>query len=136
MDVVDIVEAIYAPNDSDADWLRGVVSAARPPLRDWRVLVRARWSLVDHFETNGERYVVARLNPPESIVLGVLAPRERHVLAYAAAGHSNKLIAYDLGISPSTVRVLFSRLMAKLNLDSREDAIACWRNAWAPRTPG
>lgn len=98
-------------------------------LGEWRVLVRARWSLVDQFETGGQRYVVARANEPHVAALATLTPRELQVLAYAAAGHSNKLIAYELGISASTVRVLFARLTAKLGVGTRAAAVARWTRA-------
>ncbi len=90
----------------------------------WRASVSARWSLVDQFESDGRRYVVARRNDvpgqgPES-----LSPRERQALALAAMGHHNKLVAYEMGISASTVRVLLTRAFKKLGVRSRAEAIA------------
>jgi DNA-binding CsgD family transcriptional regulator len=41
------------------------------------------------------------------------------VLAYAAMGHSNKEIAYELGITHSTVKVLLFRARLKLRVSSR-----------------
>jgi DNA-binding NarL/FixJ family response regulator len=52
-----------------------------------------------------------------------LSEREREVLAMAAMGHHNKLIAYELGLAHSTVRVLLHRAAAKLGAACRRDAI-------------
>ena len=36
-------------------------------IRDWRGLVSARWTLVDRYERDGKRYVLARENGPEPV---------------------------------------------------------------------
>jgi DNA-binding CsgD family transcriptional regulator len=95
----------------------------------WQGLVQARWSLVDRFESDGKRYVVARENEPQPRGLGGLSMRERQVVAYAALGHDNKVIAYDLGIAHSTVRVLLSRAASKLGVSSRQDLIHAYRSS-------
>jgi DNA-binding CsgD family transcriptional regulator len=43
-----------------------------------------------------------------------LSPREHEVVRLVALGQSNKAIAYELGLSPSTVGVLLWRAAAKL----------------------
>ena len=96
----------------------------------WRTLVDAELTLLDHFERGGKRYVVAVANPPESAAakaLASLAPRERQVVAAAAAGRTNKLIAYELGIADSTVRVLLARAMGRLGASSRQELVAIVR---------
>ena len=45
--------------------------------------------------------------------LSSLSPRERDVLAGVVAGKANKVIAYDLGISPRTVEIYRANLMSK-----------------------
>jgi DNA-binding CsgD family transcriptional regulator len=95
-------------------------------VRRWKALVDGRWSLVDHFESDGKRYVVARRNDVDVAGYSELSTRERQVLAYAALGHSNKLIAYELGLADSTVRVLLYRAAAKLGATRREDLIASY----------
>jgi two-component system response regulator FixJ len=47
-----------------------------------------------------------------------LSPRERDVLAGVLAGKANKVIAYDLGISPRTVEVYRAGLMSKTGANS------------------
>lgn len=55
--------------------------------------------------------------------LNALTPRERDVLAGLVEGQSNKVIAYDLGISPRTVEIHRANLMAKLAVNSLSDAL-------------
>jgi DNA-binding CsgD family transcriptional regulator len=90
----------------------------------WRGLVSARWSLVDRFDRDGKRYVVARRNEALPSGLRALSPRERQVLGFAALGHSSKHIAYELGISPSTVRVLLTRCYRRLGVRTRAALLA------------
>ena len=49
------------------------------------------------------------------------------MLAYAALGHANKLIAYELGVSASTVGVHLLRAARKLRVRTRAQAVAAWR---------
>jgi DNA-binding CsgD family transcriptional regulator len=93
-------------------------------LRGWRPLTRARWTLVDSFETNGARYVVARENQAVVRGLDTLTDRERQVVAYLALGQSTKETAYALGISDVTVRVLLARAATKLGVRSRRELLA------------
>jgi len=43
-----------------------------------------------------------------------LSPRERQILDLMATGLSQKEVAFDLGLSDATVRVLYARAMKKL----------------------
>ena len=45
---------------------------------------------------------------------GRLSPRERQILDMITAGSTQKEVAFDLGISDATVRVLYARAMKKL----------------------
>lgn len=87
-------------------------------LEVWRPLVEARWTLYDHFDRDGRRYYVARRNDPRLAEDG-LSLRERQVVGFAALGHSNKLIAYELGLKPSTVATHLSSAARKLGLPGR-----------------
>jgi DNA-binding NarL/FixJ family response regulator len=50
---------------------------------------------------------------------GDLTARERDVLRSLRSGHQNKIIAYELGISESTVKVHLRNIMKKLNASNR-----------------
>jgi DNA-binding CsgD family transcriptional regulator len=107
------------------DLLRRSVAAldrARGPMRRSdadRALAGARWSLVDSFESDGRRYVVARENDCRVGGGGALTRRERQIVEHARLGQSSKVIAYTLGISDSTVRVFLARAYAKLGIKGR-----------------
>lgn len=47
-----------------------------------------------------------------------LSERERQVLDGVVAGHANKVIARDLGISPRTVEIYRAKLMTKMQADN------------------
>jgi len=95
----------------------------------WKGLVSAQWTLVDRFERDGERYVVARENAPQVNGLVALTPTERFVVAYAARGSTTKEIAYTLGISATTVRVLLMRAARRYGVRSRKALLALGRRA-------
>jgi two-component system response regulator FixJ len=50
--------------------------------------------------------------------LKLLSERERQVLDGLVAGKPNKIIAYDLGISPRTVEIYRANVMTKMKADS------------------
>jgi two-component system, LuxR family, response regulator FixJ len=52
------------------------------------------------------------------IRLASLSNRERDVLQGLVAGHANKQIAYDLGISPRTIEIYRANLMTKMQAGS------------------
>ncbi|MDP9150721.1 MAG: LuxR C-terminal-related transcriptional regulator [Myxococcota bacterium] len=112
------------------------ISKARGPLRgrdpaeaieEWRGLIAARWTLLEVSESDGRTYLVARQNEPRTCGPAALTEREQQVAALAALGHGNKLIAYNLGISHSTVRVLMARAAAKLGAGSRKELLRVLR---------
>lgn len=55
--------------------------------------------------------------------LASLSERERQVLDGLIAGHPNKIIAYNLGISPRTVEVYRANLMTKMQAKSLSELI-------------
>jgi DNA-binding CsgD family transcriptional regulator len=93
----------------------------------WQALVSGRWTLVDRIDSDGKRYFVARQNDPDVVRHHELTRRERQVVGFAALGHSNKLIAYELGLSTSAVAVYLDVAMEKLGVSSRADLIVAAR---------
>lgn len=55
--------------------------------------------------------------------LATLSPRERDVLEGLVAGKPNKIIAFDLGISPRTVEIYRSNVMTKMNAGSLSELV-------------
>jgi DNA-binding CsgD family transcriptional regulator len=94
---------------------------------EWKGLIAARWTLVDHFESDGRRYLCARRNDAADDQARGLSEREYQVAAFLSLGHSTKLIAYELGITASTVRVLIARAIAKLGLTTRVELVHAFR---------
>jgi two-component system, LuxR family, response regulator FixJ len=52
-----------------------------------------------------------------------LSPREREVLAGLVEGKANKVIAFDLGISPRTVEIYRANLMSKMQARSLSELV-------------
>jgi two-component system response regulator FixJ len=55
--------------------------------------------------------------------LAALSKRERDVLDGLVAGHANKRIAFDLGISPRTVEIYRANLMTKMQAASLSELV-------------
>jgi two-component system response regulator FixJ len=55
--------------------------------------------------------------------LATLSNRERDVLEGLVAGHANKQIAYDLGISPRTIEIYRANLLTKMQAASLSDLV-------------
>jgi DNA-binding CsgD family transcriptional regulator len=89
----------------------------------WQGLVAGRWSLVEQFDSDGRRFMVARRNDPQVTDPRALNLRERQVLAYLAMGQPPKLIAYSLGVSPSSVSTARQSAMRKLGLKTTADVV-------------
>ena len=108
-----------------ADGASGRVRRENPEqtLDLWRGLVEGEWSLIERFESDGRRFLVAARNPPEVVPLLALSDRERQVVLYAALGYSNKLIGYVLGLGASTVATHLQRAMNKLRIRHRVELV-------------
>ncbi len=123
-----------AQNRSPRDHLRRVVmqlaapDPARAPANEHGKTLAGRWTLIDEFEVEGKRYVLAAADggarPPRAYRL---TTREKQVLALAASGLTNKEIAYELGVTATTVRVLIARAANRLGVLGRHEVIAAFR---------
>jgi DNA-binding CsgD family transcriptional regulator len=85
-------------------------------LESWQALVSGRWSLVESFESDGRRYLVARPNPPETMERTALSPLEAHALVLRAQSASYKLIGYELGLSLAAAQQLVASGCKKLGV--------------------
>lgn len=84
-------------------------------------LVAGRWSIVQSFESDGRRYLVAIQNQPGQIAAAALSANEAHALLLRAQGLTNKLIAYELGLAESSVHHLIREGMRKLGVPRESD---------------
>ena len=96
----------------------------------WRTMVCEEWSLVDWYDHDGKRFLLAQENRIPARSADALTPRETQVVACAAMGHSNKLIAYDLGLSTGTVAVLLGRAAHKLGVSGRVALVRAFKDSY------
>jgi DNA-binding CsgD family transcriptional regulator len=116
------------------DRARGALrrSAPQEALEIWKGLTDGRWSLIDRFESDGRRFILAFRNDPRIEDPRVLTPRERQIAAFAAMGHSLKYIGYELGLSAKTVSFHLQHALAKLAVRSRAELSAIFLPKGAP----
>jgi DNA-binding NarL/FixJ family response regulator len=91
-------------------------------LENWWGLVNGRWSLIDHFDTDGKRFVVAIKNDPAHPDPRGLTQGERQIAEFIGKGCTTKEITYALGISVAAVTNAAGRIQMKLGLSSRLEA--------------
>jgi DNA-binding CsgD family transcriptional regulator len=96
----------------------------RLAVEGWHPLTAARWTLVDGFEEGGRRYIVACENQVDAKGFDTFTDRERQIVVHAGLGLTNKEIAYTLGLSHATVRVLLARAAKRLGVSGRADLLA------------
>jgi DNA-binding NarL/FixJ family response regulator len=101
-------------------------------LDNWEALLDGRWSLVDRFDSDGRRYVVAIMNVPDHSDLRGLTARERQIGELVGLGRSTKQISYSLGVSFSAVTNCTSRIQEKLGLSSQVELVSFF-SASGPR---
>lgn len=68
--------------------------------------------------------------------LAALSPREREVLQGLIEGHANKVIAFDLGISPRTVEIHRANLMSKMQARSLSELVRMALSVGEGGSPG
>jgi DNA-binding CsgD family transcriptional regulator len=92
-----------------------------PALAMWDGLVAGRWTLIDRFESDGRRYVVAHRNETDPAGPPRLTRRERQVVSHLLQGDSLKVTAYALGVAQSTVSEARARALLKLGVRTLAD---------------
>ncbi len=97
----------------------GAVDFLEKPFDD-DVLIASVKSALSEVADNGKRNAeLGGINEK----LAALSNRERQVLEGLVAGHPNKTIAFDLGISPRTVEIYRANLMTKMSANSLSDLV-------------
>jgi two-component system response regulator FixJ len=97
----------------------GAVDFLEKPFDDDLLLQAVRSALRDQDSEREHRAVRAAIEER----LTHLSPRERQVLDGLVAGHPNKIIAYDLNISPRTVEIYRANVMTKMDANSLSDLV-------------
>jgi len=108
------------------DRARGRMRESDPEqaLELWKALVRGRWSTVDWFDSDGRRFVLGLPNAPNVTDPRGLTDREMQVVSYVLFGQTNKLIAYNLGLSKGRVSTLLRSAMRKIGVQTRSQLIS------------
>jgi DNA-binding CsgD family transcriptional regulator len=89
----------------------------------WSALVAGRWTIVDFADRDGKRMLLARKNPVDAPDILTLTDQERDVCWLATLGHSQKYIAYELGLSMSAVARSLATGLRKLRIANRRDLL-------------
>jgi len=97
----------------------GAVDFLEKPFDD-DILIAAVKSALNNVADSGRRNAeLGEINEK----LAALSNRERQVLEGLVAGQPNKMIAFDLGISPRTVEIYRANLMTKMAANSLSDLV-------------
>lgn len=97
----------------------GAVDFLEKPFDDALLLTAVRAALSRDADTGKRKAAISGLHEK----LAELSNRERQVLEGLVAGKANKIIAFDLGISPRTVEIYRANLMTKMSANSLSDLV-------------
>ena len=97
----------------------GAVDFLEKPFDDDTILTSVRSALSKDADTTRQKAQLGEINDK----LATLSNRERQVLEGLVTGKANKVIAYDLGISPRTVEIYRANLMTKMSANSLSDLV-------------
>lgn len=129
-----VLLADHPPGGSPAEWLRRGVRAVLPRDAEPREIHAAIEGVAAGLVVIPADDVAALVGPPARRIARLtgqleslpapLSPREREILALMAEGLVNKIIAARLGISEHTVKTHVASIFAKLDAETRAEAVA------------
>lgn len=138
----DVIEATFRPDGKVCDEPRALPKTVLQLLREhvlrreslrlgqavsselWQELIGGRWTLIDKYEADGRRMVLAVRNAAAGSDLCRLTSKEVEALSMARRGAANKEISLTLGVSAATVTRLLSSVSRKLR-GSLADILIC-----------
>lgn len=88
--------------------------------------------MLDWFDSDGRRFVLAKPIAPRAKDPRGLTEREAQVATYAALGESSKIIGYRLGLSQSYVSRLLNDAMRKLGVKTQAQLVEKMRAVQPP----
>jgi len=97
----------------------GAADFIEKPFDDELLIASVRSALNQGADSAKRKAAVADLQDR----IAALSNRERQVLEGLVAGKANKVIAFDLGISPRTVEIYRANLMTKMAANSLSDLV-------------
>jgi two-component system response regulator FixJ len=97
----------------------GAADFIEKPFDDDQLITSVRGALNQGADSAKRKAEVADVHAK----LAALSNRERQVLEGLVAGKANKVIAFDLGISPRTVEIYRANLMTKMAANSLSDLV-------------
>jgi len=97
----------------------GAADFLEKPFDDDLLIASVRAALSREADSARRKAEFAEINDK----LNALSNRERQVLEGLVAGKANKVIAFDLGISPRTVEIYRANLMTKMSANSLSDLV-------------
>ena len=105
--------------DREAALTRQTSSQRSDLQRYWSNVLAGKWAIMDRFDTDGRRFVVAVPVSKYGDKLRGLSPREREVFALLGEGLANKHIGFELDISETAVSTHVHSIFRKLGIDDR-----------------
>ena len=97
----------------------GAADFLEKPFDDDLLISSVRTALNKEADSARRKAEISEINDK----LNGLSNRERQVLEGLVAGKANKVIAFDLGISPRTVEIYRANLMTKMSANSLSDLV-------------
>jgi len=97
----------------------GAIDFLEKPFDDDALLTAVRAALSTEADVAKHKAELADIHDK----LAALSNRERQALEGLVAGKANKVIAFDLGISPRTVEIYRANLMTKMSANSLSDLV-------------
>ncbi len=97
----------------------GAVDFIEKPFDDELLLAAVRSALAKHQHSAHQEAQASEVHARKQM----LSEREHQVLEGLVAGKANKVIAYDLGISPRTVEIYRANVMAKMQAKSLSELV-------------